>query len=95
MSTIVVEKAHQLSPEAAKQAIDRFGEDLQSKYGMKLSWSGNVATLKGTGASGDVKVEPERVVVTVKLGMLAKAAGIKADRVEASIDKRLTAALNA
>jgi putative polyhydroxyalkanoate system protein len=93
MSTIKVEKSHQLPIEDAKKAIDRFGEDLKSKYGMNLAWSGNVATLKGTGASGDIEVEPERVVVTVKLGMLAKAAGIKADKVEASIDKRLDAAL--
>lgn len=93
MSTIKVEKPHQLPLEDAKKAIDRFGEDLKSKYGMGLTWSGNVATLKGTGASGDIKVEPERVVVTVKLGMLAKAAGIKSDKVEASIDKRLDAAL--
>lgn len=93
MSTVVVEKTHSLSLEDAKRAIDRFGEDLKSKYGMNLAWSGNVATLKGTGASGDIKVESDRVVVTVKLGMLAKAAGIKADRVEASIDKRLSSAL--
>jgi len=93
MSTIKVEKPHQLPIEEAKAAIERFGKDLESKYGMKLAWSGNTAALKGTGASGDIKVEPERVIVTVKLGMLAKAAGIKADKVQASIDKRLTAAL--
>jgi len=93
MSTIKVERPHGLPLEDAKKAIDRFGEDLKAKYGMNLAWSGNVATLKGTGASGDIKVEPERVTVTVKLGMLAKAAGIKADKVEASIEKRLATAL--
>lgn len=93
MSTIKIQKPHQLSIEDAKKAIDRFGEDIREKYGMKLAWSGNQATLQGTGASGDVAVEPDRVTVTVKLGLLAKAAGIKADKVEASIEKRLTAAL--
>lgn len=93
MSTVKVECGHQLPMDRAREAIDRLGADLKEKYGMKLEWSGNQAQLKGTGASGSVVVEGQRVVVTVKLGMLAKAAGVKADKVQASIDKRLAAAL--
>jgi putative polyhydroxyalkanoate system protein len=93
MSTIKVEKTHQLPIDQAKVAIERFGEDMKAKYGMNLAWSGDVAKLDGKGASGDIKVASDRVTVTVKLGMLAKMAGIKPDKVEASIDKRLAAAL--
>lgn len=88
-----VERPHQLSVEDARAAIDRLGADLKDKYGMKLEWSGDRAKLVGTGASGEIKVEPNRVVITVKLGMLARAAGVKPDKVHASIDKRLVAAL--
>ncbi len=93
MSDVRVEKNHQLSIEAAKKALEPFGAELESKYGLKLAWNGPRADLKGTGASGSVEVTASKVVVTVKLGMLAKAAGVKADKVQASIDKRLDAAL--
>ena len=76
----------------AKRALDSFALDI-AKFGMKLEWSGLKAVLKGTGASGDVCVEADKVVVTVKLGMLAKAAGVKADRLEGSIGRRLASAL--
>lgn len=93
MSTIRVEKAHSLPLAEAKKAIEAFGQDLQSKYGLKMAWSGNRADLKGTGASGTVDVGADRVRVEIKLGLIAKAAGIKADKVQASIEKRLDAAL--
>jgi putative polyhydroxyalkanoate system protein len=93
MGDIRVEKSHQLSIEAAKKALEPFAAELESKYGLKLSWNGARAELKGTGASGTVDVSTSKVVVSVKLGMLAKAAGIKAEKVQSSIDKRLSAAL--
>jgi putative polyhydroxyalkanoate system protein len=95
VSDVRVEKAHQLSIEAAKKALEPFGAELESKYGLKLVWNGARADLKGTGASGAVEVSASKVIVSVKLGMLAKAAGIKADKVQASIDKRLSAVLAA
>lgn len=93
MSTIRVEQPHNKSIDDAKAAIDVFGKDMKDKYGLGLDWSGDTAKLKGLGASGEIGVGPDRVVVEVKLGMMAKAAGIKADKVEASIKKRLASAL--
>ena len=93
MATVRVEQAHSLSVEEAKKALDEFAKDI-AKFGMKLEWNGATAVLKGTGASGDVSVESERVVVTVKLGLLAKAAGVNPDRLEGSIGRRLASALS-
>lgn len=92
MSTIRVEENHGLSVDDAKRALESFGEDI-AKWGMKLHWNGTNADIKGTGASGDVKVSASSVVVTVKLGLIAKAAGVKADRLEKSITRRLKTAL--
>lgn len=92
MATVRVEQPHALSIDDAKKALEKFAEDI-AKYGMKLHWSGSEAELKGIGASGDVKVHSDKVVVTVKLGMMAKAAGVKADRLEGSIARRLQSAL--
>lgn len=93
MATVRVEQAHTLSIDDAKTALEAFATDI-AKFGMKLDWQGERAILKGTGASGEVVVEPDRVVVTVKLGLLAKAAGVKADRLEGSIGRRLASALS-
>ena len=81
-----------MGADAAKSALESFAQDI-AKFGMKLNWSGNKATLKGTGASGDVTVTDSKVVVTVKLGMLAKAAGVDPKRLEGSIARRLASAL--
>ncbi|MEQ9502013.1 MAG: polyhydroxyalkanoic acid system family protein [Deltaproteobacteria bacterium] len=92
MSTITVTESHALSVDDAKKSLASFEGDL-SKYGMKLEWSGANADLKGTGASGDVRVTDSNVTVVVKLGMMAKMAGVKPDLLEKSIQKRLKAAL--
>ncbi len=92
MAKIVCEKSHSLSPDDARKALESFEADI-SKYGMKASWKGNSAALKGTGASGEIRVETSKVVVEIKLGMLAKAAGIDAKKLEGSIQKRLDKAL--
>ncbi|MBK8013713.1 MAG: polyhydroxyalkanoic acid system family protein [Deltaproteobacteria bacterium] len=92
MSTIKISENHQLGVEAAKRALSTFEEDLK-KFGMRLVWSGHAGELKGTGASGDVRVSDHDVQVTIKLGLLAKAAGIDANRLKQSIEKRLRAAL--
>ena len=92
MSTITVSESHALSIEDAKKALGAFEGDI-AKYGMKLSWNGANAELKGTGASGDVRVTDNQVTVVVKLGMMAKVAGVKPDLLEKSIQKRLKSAL--
>lgn len=98
MSTVTVTQAHTLGIEAAKKALASFEGDI-SKYGMKLVWSGSSGAsgasgeIKGTGASGDVRVTDSSVTVNVKLGMMAKVAGVKPDLLQQSIAKRLKSAL--
>jgi putative polyhydroxyalkanoate system protein len=92
MSEIRVRQAHNLGIEGAKSALGAF-ESYLAERGTKLAWNGPRAEVKGPGVSGAVVVTEAEVDVSVKLGMLAKAAGIKADKLEASIAKRLSAAL--
>ena len=92
MSTIKVEQGHDLSIEDARARVEAFGQDMKERFGLSMTWDGNRARLEGIGASGDVEVRSDAVVVAIKLGMMAKVAGIKADRVEASVTKRLKSA---
>lgn len=94
MSQIHVQESHNLPVSEARERASSF-EDMFSKFGVKPKWSGNSATIKGPGVKGDVQVTDSDVTIDLKLGMLAKAAGIKADKLEASIRKRLRSALDA
>ncbi|MBI2377018.1 MAG: polyhydroxyalkanoic acid system family protein [Deltaproteobacteria bacterium] len=93
MSTVDVAEPHALPVDQAKNALGGFADDLK-KYGMKMDWNGYKADLKGVGASGSVEVSGSQVRVVVKLGLVAKAAGVDAGKLEASIRKRLKAALS-
>jgi putative polyhydroxyalkanoate system protein len=92
MSKIVVQQNHSLSPEEAISKISGF-QEMMAKYGVKSSWKNHHADLKGLGVSGTIDVTNSEVVVTLKLGMLAKAAGIDSARLKESIEKRLGPAL--
>ncbi|MCA9688731.1 MAG: polyhydroxyalkanoic acid system family protein [Myxococcales bacterium] len=93
MATVRVTESHSLSPAEAKSRITSF-EEMIKKYGVKVDWSGNQAKLKGTGVKGSIDVTGRDATVVVELGMLARAAGVKADKLESSIRKRLRAAFD-
>ncbi len=92
MADVKVTQAHSMSTDDAKKAVASF-EEMLTKYNVKTNWKGNKADLKGTGVSGSINVTDSSVAVVVKLGLLAKAAGVDADRLKSSIEKRLSAAL--
>ena len=93
MSKIVVREAHSLPISEAKNRVGAFDQYLM-KYGAKLDWkSDTAAVIKGMGISGDVKLGSDAVTVTIKLGMMAKAVGVDATRLEGSVCKRLVKAI--
>lgn len=94
MSSVSVRQAHQLGAAKAKDALESFAADLQ-KRGARLEWSGSQAAVKGPGVSGTVAVSDDEVTVDIKLGLLARAAGIDAKKLEGSIARRLESALGA
>lgn len=92
MADVRVSETHELEPPTAIERMKGF-EEMLTKYGVKIAWKGDHADLKGVGVSGSIDVTGADVTVFVKLGMLAKAAGVDAQRLERSIQKRLAAAL--
>ena len=63
------------------------------KFGVRLAWSGPAARIKGTGVSGSIQTSDSEVEVNLKLGLVARAAGVDAKRLEASLARRLAEAL--
>lgn len=91
MADVTVNQSHNVSPAEARQRLGAF-EDMMGKYGVSAKWKGDSAKLKGLGVSGGIDVTSSEVKVVVKLGMMAKAAGVDAGRLTNSIAKRLKAA---
>lgn len=89
MADVLVRQAHTEEVQTAKMKLGDFSELLQ-KYGVTLAWSGDRASIKGIGVSGHVVVSSDQVEVLVKLGMMARVAGIDAKRLHASIARRLS-----
>ena len=88
MADVRVTQSHTVSLDDAKQKLGSF-EDMMKKYGVSAKWSGSHADLKGTGVKGAIDITDSDVRVELKLGMLAKAAGIDPDRLQKSIGRRL------
>ncbi len=87
MATVKVQQAHALGATAAKAKLASFEADL-AKFKARLDWSGNTAQVKGIGVSGQVQVTDAHVAVNLELGMLARAAGVDAGKLQNSIAKR-------
>ena len=92
MATVNVQEAHTHSLEEAVQRVKSFEEQL-TKFMVQVEWSDSSATLKGP-VSGGIEVDDASVSITIKLGMMAKMAGIDAGRLEGSIRKRLRESLD-
>jgi putative polyhydroxyalkanoate system protein len=93
MSKIVVREAHSLPIAEAKNRVGAFDDFIQ-KYGAKLDWkSDTAAVIKGMGISGDVSIGADSVTVMIKLGMMARAAGVDPVKLEGSVRKRLAKAI--
>lgn len=93
MADVKVSESHSMSKDEAKKAVASF-EEMLGKYNVKAKWDGHNAKLKGTGVSGSIDVTDSAVSVVVKLGMLAKAAGVDPKRLQTSIERRLKDALS-
>ncbi|MGB5366314.1 MAG: polyhydroxyalkanoic acid system family protein [Polyangiales bacterium] len=88
MADVRITQSHTVNLDDAKQKLGGF-EDMMKKYGVSAKWSGSHADLKGTGVKGAIDITDSDVRVELKLGMLAKAAGIDPDRLSKSIGRRL------
>lgn len=93
MADIRVTEPHSFSAAEARGKVAGF-EEMMAKYRVTTEWRGNRAEIKGMGVGGNIDVTDRDVTVVVKLGLMAKAAGIDGKKLEASIRKRLRAAFD-
>jgi len=90
MAEIKIERTHALGSAGAKERIESMEPKLKEKYSVKLEWNGDTASLKGTGVTGTISVEAQRVAVNLKLGLLLRPlAGKIREGLETQIDAAL------
>ena len=94
MAQLVIKEPHTLAAAEAKSRLASL-EDHMRKYLVKAKWEGLHAKIDGAGVSGAIDVSGTDVVVTIKLGLLAKAAGVDPPRLEKTIRRRLREAFDA
>lgn len=73
MATIRIKHPHNLGMSAAVAAA-RQGEELLARYGVKLAWNGNQASVKGSGLSGSMDIGEKDIQIALELGLLLSAA---------------------
>lgn len=87
MPKVEITHPHSVTAEEAKKRIEGLNRDLGEKYGLESSWKSDTeATVKRTGASGSIKIEPTRIVVSIDLSFVLS--GIKG-QVETKIKSEL------
>ena len=91
MAAIEISRDHTLGADEATRRIQTIEPDLQSKYGVKLSWRSGGADLKGKGVSGQVKLTEDHLRLSLDLGLLLRP---MAGKIKAAIERKLDAALN-
>ncbi len=94
MSTITVTEPHNLTVDEAVSRLSVF-EEMVSKFGVSLKWNGAIADIKGMGVGGKIQVTESDATIVLKLGMLARAAGVDAERLKSSVSRRVRTAFEA
>lgn len=73
MSTIELEHAHRLPPDAARRAVEDVAVRLGQRFGMDYRWEGDTLHFRRPGVDGRIAVAPGRLHVQARLGLLLAA----------------------
>lgn len=90
MSKISITRPHALGLDAARQAVEKVGQDLAATYGIKQAWQGNALKVARSGLDGQLLVSDNDVRIDLKLGLLLSVMKETIEKaIHAELDKRL------
>jgi putative polyhydroxyalkanoate system protein len=74
MAKVEISQNHAVTAEEARKRIESLNKELGDKYGLSSSWvSDTEARVERSGASGSIKIEPNRVNVAIDLSFMMSA----------------------
>lgn len=92
MADISIMKNHNLDMDTARTRLEGVAVDLNKKYGIKSTWTGNTCSLSGTGLKkGTLELKDSSISIEITLGMLAKA---MKGKIKEQIDAQFTKVLS-
>jgi putative polyhydroxyalkanoate system protein len=69
VSRIVIRRAHQLTPAAARARVDQVAAKLAERFGARCRWDGDQLRIEHDGVNGHIALEPGEIVVEARLGL--------------------------
>lgn len=70
MTTISIQRSHQLGHEQAIAAANAVVAGLTQKYGIRSEWRGDTLHIDGSGVRGTLEVTPQQLRLNLTLGMM-------------------------
>ena len=70
MSRIHLRRAHDLTPKAARQRVDRMAAELGKRFDAECEWEGDVLKIRHPNVNGKVTVGSDEIRVEATLGFL-------------------------
>jgi len=70
MSTISIRRAHGLTAKQAMSVARKIAAQLQDEYGIKTTWNGESARIKGAGIDGELRLAPRQLALDLELGFM-------------------------
>jgi putative polyhydroxyalkanoate system protein len=92
MPKFSIEHAHTLAPAEVKQRLQTLSERLAQKYGIDSTWHTETeASFKRTGATGTIRVHPDKVAIAVDLSFaLTPLRGQIEERIKTELSRALS-----
>ena len=87
MSSIHIERTHELGLETARARIEEVAQTLGDELQLDCEWNGDTLVFKRPGASGTIDVRVDSIDVDVELGLpLSLMQGMIEERINARLD---------
>ena len=73
MSDIIIRRKHGKTHAAARAAAEHMASELKDEFDLDYAWEGEVMHFKRTGVSGQLALDNEDVVLSIRLGFFLAA----------------------
>lgn len=70
MATISIARKHAMTPKKAKEVAQKIAKDLNKRFDLECTWTGNKVDFERPGVSGCMVVGKDKIALDVNLGWL-------------------------
>ena len=88
MADILITRKHTLPVKKAREAADRFAQELDEEFDLESEWEGDTLHFRRTGVHGTLNLSPHEVTIHARLGLLLSAfKGTFETHIHANLDR--------